>query len=419
MNTYSKGLAFELRTKAIIEKMLCNSELELKVGNKSEMWVVPKNSQTFHQKSYKYTFGSSTKTDVSIEEPVEIGISTYLIVIECKSYNSSHPVGIDEIQEFNTRLQDLNATKGLFVTSSSFQSGALACAEHHNIALIRINEQNEVKWFLHRIQNGNGYEYQDFVDMLVQSEMSHSTLIVDGHFCSTSFVDYLMDLFNIEDEKLQTLIPYMSDNGIKQKTQSFLCDRLYNKIPNLVLKLYAIKHDILIDDEHTCDGFLGKCDFNNRKVLIDKSLKVEDMHRYRFTLAHELGHAYLQQPLLKHLVADAHDKDVMDLKNYSKWEKRLEIQANHFAAFLLMPQNPLINIYMEVKSKLNYPLESPLRMDDNATSIHDCKIMFSVLSKYFEVSKQVAMIRLLDEKLIDVGVNNPFMDDGIKSVFEK
>lgn len=99
--------------------------------------------------------------------------------------------------------------------------------------------------------------------------------------------------------------------------------------------------------------------------------------------------------------------------------KRLEIQANHFAAFLLMPQNPLINIYMEVKSKLNYPLESPLKMDDNATSIHDCKIMFSVLSKYFEVSKQVAMIRLLDEKLIDVGVNNPFMDDGIKSVFEK
>lgn len=29
------------------------------------------------------------------------------------------------------------------------------------------------------------------------------------------------------------------------------------------------------------------------------------------------------------------------------------------------------------------------------------------------------MIRLLDEKLIDVGVNNPFMVDGIKSVFEK
>lgn len=144
-----------------------------------------------------------------------------------------------------------------------------------------------------------------------------------------------------------------------------------------------------------------------------------DMHRYRFTMAHELGHAYLQQPLLKHLVADAHDKDVLDLKNCSKWEKRLEIQANHFAAFLLMPQNPLINIYMEVKCKLNYPLESPLRMDDNATSIHDCRIMFSVLSEYFNVSKQVAMIRLLDEKLIDVGVNNPFMVDGIKSVFEK
>ena len=32
MSTYIKENAFELRTKAIIEKMLCNSELELKVG---------------------------------------------------------------------------------------------------------------------------------------------------------------------------------------------------------------------------------------------------------------------------------------------------------------------------------------------------------------------------------------------------
>lgn len=103
MSTYIKGKAFELRTKAIIEKMLCNSELELKVGGESELWVVPKSSQTFHQKSYTYTFGASTKTDISIEEPTEKDSPTYLIVIECKSYNSSHPVGIDEIQEFNTR----------------------------------------------------------------------------------------------------------------------------------------------------------------------------------------------------------------------------------------------------------------------------------------------------------------------------
>ena len=83
-----------------------------------------------------------------------------------------------------------------------------------------------------------------------------------------------------------------------------------------------------------------------------------------------------------------------------------------------MPQNPMINIYMEVKSKLDYPMVSPLRMDDNATSIHDCKIMFSVLSEYFGVSKQVAMIRLLDERLIDVGVNNPFTRNDVKNIFE-
>ena len=65
---------------------------------------------------------------------------------------------------------------------------------------------------------------------------------------------------------------------------------------------------------------------------------------------------------------------------------------------------------MEVKNKLNYPLHAPLRMDDNRDSIHDCKVMFKVLSEYFGVSKQVAMIRLIDENLIDIGVNNPFTD---------
>ena len=49
-------------------------------------------------------------------------------------------------------------------------------------------------------------------------------------------------------------------------------------------------------------------------------------------------------------------------------------------------------------------------MDDNSISIHDCKVMFRVLSEYFGVSKQVAMIRLIDENLIDIGVNNPFTD---------
>ena len=74
---------------------------------------------------------------------------------------------------------------------------------------------------------------------------------------------------------------------------------------------------------------------------------------------------------------------------------------------------------MEIKQKLNYALMAPIRLDDNATSVHDCKILFSVLSKIFGVSKEAIMYRLLDEHLLDVGNTSPFLNNKIVNVFGK
>jgi hypothetical protein len=54
MSSYSKGKEFELRTKAILEEILDKSELELKLQNESEMWVVPRDSRIYHQKWWIY-----------------------------------------------------------------------------------------------------------------------------------------------------------------------------------------------------------------------------------------------------------------------------------------------------------------------------------------------------------------------------
>ena len=54
------GEEFELRTKYVIESLLENSELKLKVEGKSEFWIVPKDSHTFHHKKYKYSYGDKT-----------------------------------------------------------------------------------------------------------------------------------------------------------------------------------------------------------------------------------------------------------------------------------------------------------------------------------------------------------------------
>lgn len=407
-NSSAIGEAFELRIKSVIESLLDKSELELKVEGNSELWIVPKGSHTFHHKKYKYDYHPDTYADIdlSIEEAYGANISKFIIVIECKCY--THAVGIDEVQEFVTKIGDLNATKGIFITNNRFQSGALACAKKHNIALVRINDKNETNWLLHRTMGYKGYMYHDHINALLNTDMTYSSVTIDGWDSSISFADYFMKLLKIKDHKLQTTIPYLTDEEIKKKAKAFLGNKSYERVSDLILKFYAIKERISIDDKHSLDGYLGKCDFINRIVSIDKSLFIEDTHRYRFTLAHEIGHAFLHLPILNHLLSEAHDNNVLDLKTCSSWERRLEIQANHFAAFLLMPQNPLINKYMEVKSNLNYPLSAPLRMDDNRTSVEDCNVMFSELSRFFGVSKQVVMIRLIDENLIDIGVNNPF-----------
>lgn len=209
------GEEFELRTKSVIESLLVNSELKLKVEGKSEFWIVPKDSHTFHHKKYKYCYGDKTDTDISIEGPSTGNKPNFLIVIECKCY--TRKVEIGEIQEFVTRVRDLKATKGIFITSNDYQRGALNCAESNNIALVRINSDNEANWLLYRTIGHKENNYQDYVNALLQPDMIYRSVIVDGWNYSISFSDYILNLLNIEDRKLHDIIPYLTDEEIKKK----------------------------------------------------------------------------------------------------------------------------------------------------------------------------------------------------------
>lgn len=417
-STYEKGEEFEQRTKKVLDVLLRNSELQVQKGTDGDLWIVPKGSNSFHHKKYPYYYGGKTDIDVSIEGIEPHSNDHFLIIIECKCYNT--PIKIEKIQAFSQKVTDLRATKGIFVTNIGFQKGAFDSAKAHNIALVRINDNDETSWLLHRIGNMKIESYFDFMEYFYIDHFPFPSVIIDGYICSISLVDYFCELLDVEDVRLSKVIPYLTDLEIKQKAMQFLGNKPYCRVPTDALKLCAIRENILIEDDVECGGLMGKCDFFNRKVMVDVNLKRQtNMGRYRFTLAHELGHAYLHQCLLKRVIGFADDMDVLDMKNCKKWEQRLEIQANHFASFLLIPENPLINYYMEIKQKLNYALLAPIRLDDNATSVHDCKILFSVLAEIFRVSKEAIMYRLIDEHLLDVGKNNPFLKSSIVNAFGK
>lgn len=60
----------------------------------------------------------------------------YDTLVECKHY--CNPVERKEIQLLYDKIRATGAQKGIFVTTSSFQSGAIKYAKEHGIALISI-----------------------------------------------------------------------------------------------------------------------------------------------------------------------------------------------------------------------------------------------------------------------------------------
>ena len=110
----------------------------------------------------------------------------------------------------------------------------------------------------------------------------------------------------------------------------------------------------------------------------------ESPNRIRFSIAHELGHYFLHSNSSKGIFMDK----LMFRKNiklYNRREEQIEIEANYFAANLLMPKQLLIK---EVR-RLDYDDDD----DDNIKKLADL----------FEVSVSAMTFRL-----INLGLYNNF-----------
>lgn len=59
-----------------------------------------------------------------------------MLAVECKNYKESRLVGIKEIRDFESKIQDLPyITDAMFVTNTRFSSEADTYAKHNKIAL--------------------------------------------------------------------------------------------------------------------------------------------------------------------------------------------------------------------------------------------------------------------------------------------
>lgn len=182
----------------------------------------------------------------------------------------------------------------------------------------------------------------------------------------------------------------MDKQSIKQKVNEIFIKLNITKPP---VDVYSIANAFKIKITHADldDGFSGFLMIKNSKATI----AVNEHHhpnRQRFTIAHELGHYFLHRGNNNDLIYL--DNKIMR-RNETIFQKNRdetsshgtdeeEIQANLFAAELLMPEE-------FVKETLEY---EDIDLSDD--------VSFYLLSKRFSVSEQAMGIRLGRLNLIDI-----------------
>ena len=100
-------------------------------------------AQFQNQEIDNYSFTHNAKKDAhdgtyQIDGEIKISIMGVEIdiIVECKRYKV--PVKREHIQALHDKIRSVGAHKGIFITTSYFQSGALKYAKEHGIALISI-----------------------------------------------------------------------------------------------------------------------------------------------------------------------------------------------------------------------------------------------------------------------------------------
>lgn len=91
-----------------------------------------------HQKVYEGRV-SRRKIKVDVSFDYEVAGSHLLFLVECKHY--SHRVGVDDVEEFHSKIDDIGAHKGIMVTTVGYQKGAIMTGEARGMALALLTRE--------------------------------------------------------------------------------------------------------------------------------------------------------------------------------------------------------------------------------------------------------------------------------------
>lgn len=148
---------------------------------------------------------------------------------------------------------------------------------------------------------------------------------------------------------------------------------------------------------------LGALDVTKREVLVDASLDPEEFPdregRYRFTLAHEIGHWRMHRSVYKSLGALALHHELTS--RACGLCRRVERQADYFAACLLMPRHLVVQLWNLYAGLADFHTPRCCLVKHYTPCTAE---LVETLAIDFGVSHAAMRIRLEELNLIGVGV---------------
>ncbi len=164
--------------------------------------------------------------------------------------------------------------------------------------------------------------------------------------------------------------------------------------------------EITLGFSQTNSRILGACNPSKRVIYIDSSLK-NDIQKFNFTLAHELGHLSLHRKIK--IVREFKDEieepetvrdSYLSGKRLSTDSEWIEWQANYYASCLLLPSDIFISKLFLIKKELGLR-EGLVFIDNQSCNQISFSQIINSLSCYFNVSKSAVQYRLFNLKLVN------------------
>jgi Zn-dependent peptidase ImmA (M78 family) len=413
------GDAFEKRVFDLFARELAEGGLPLRSDACKIFW----------KKGY---FSKDRESEIIVDVSIEAYLPnqnhwSMLWVIECKDYSQSVPV--NDVEEFFAKLQQIGGAnlKGVMISPSAFQKGALKFAQSKGIGLVRLLDQSKLKWILTRpatrfitheqIQASRANVYSGLTEEgYVSDNIDFYSNIAESYthslrqLCELLFADLLaLEMFqSIVNEQVRerNSVPYVESEDIEAISADVLHElhhsgyevpiESYTEILKESKGINVTFVEVLGKDKVGFD-IMGSVRFDPLTIHIARGAHATLFSR-KFTLAHELGHIFMnhQQVIEQECYSDEDfERNTAEAVTVAEI-RRVEWQANHFASCLLLPKKPLLACFHEFLSAedIRDRGHGVLFVDKQECNLNSFYKVTNQLIDTFRVSRKVIELRL-------------------------